>query len=283
VLLDRTPFYAESGGQVGDTGLLAAGPSGALVQVRDVQKAAGGRLFVHAATVASGALRVGEAVTARVDEATRRRVRAHHTATHLLQSALKRVLGPDTCQQGSLVNAERLRFDFNLGRPMTPDEVAAVEGLVNGWVADASPAVTRVMALNEARASGATAMFGEKYDDVVRVVDVPGVSMELCGGARPGPGAVEGGGCGDAEAGRRDSRREGAKRGPLPSSNPHPCAQPHPTLPLSQARTSPTRRRSARSRWCLRAASPAACAASRRWRGRRRWSTWHRSTPSCGS
>ena len=201
VLLDRTPFYAESGGQVGDRGLLVASSSGsgsgsgdsasngsgsgsstALLEVRDVQKAAGGRLFVHSATVQSGVLRAGDAVTARVDAATRRRVRAHHTATHLLQSALKQVLGPDTCQQGSLVNADRLRFDFNLGRPMAPAEVAAVEALVNGWVAAAAPAVTRVMGLDEARAAGATAMFGEKYDDVVRVVDVPGISMELCGG-----------------------------------------------------------------------------------------------------
>ncbi|GBF88584.1 alanine-tRNA ligase [Raphidocelis subcapitata] len=195
VLLDRTPFYAESGGQVGDRGLLQAAPGqsgaaqgspgqsgAALLEVTDVQKAAGGRLFVHSATVASGALRVGDAVSARVDERLRRRVRAHHTATHLLQSALKRVLGPDTCQQGSLVTADRLRFDFNLGRPMTPAEVAAVEALVNGWVSEAAPAVTTVMALAEARAAGATAMFGEKYEDDVRVVDVPGISMELCGG-----------------------------------------------------------------------------------------------------
>jgi alanyl-tRNA synthetase len=192
VLLDRTPFYAESGGQVGDRGLLQVVPGqsgavqGALLEVHDVQKAAGGRLFLHSATVASGGLRVGDAVSARVDAALRRRVRAHHTATHLLQSALKRVLGPDTCQQGSLVTPDRLRFDFNLGRAMTPAEVARVEALVNGWVSDAAPAVTAVMPLDEARAAGATAMFGEKYDDVVRVVDVPGVSMELCGGGRGG-------------------------------------------------------------------------------------------------
>jgi alanyl-tRNA synthetase len=205
VLLDRTPFYAESGGQCGDTGLLQTlpatsngdGAGGALLSVSDTQKAAGGRLFVHTATVQSGALRVGDAVAARVDAATRRRVRAHHTATHLLQSALKRVLGPDTCQQGSLVNADRLRFDFNLGRPMAPSEVAAVEALVNGWVADAAPAVTRVMGLAEAKAAGATAMFGEKYEDEVRVVDVPGVSMELCGGGRRAR-AFMGGGRGDS-------------------------------------------------------------------------------------
>jgi alanyl-tRNA synthetase len=122
-------------------------------------------------------------LTARVDESQRRRIQVHHTATHLLQSALKQVLGQDTSQQGSLVDASRLRFDFNLSRPMTAAELAAVESLVNGWAAAATPTSTRSMALDDARAAGATAMFGEKYDDVVRVVEVPGVSMELCGGA----------------------------------------------------------------------------------------------------
>eukprot|EP00775_Hariotina_reticulata_P010705 gene10705-10862_t len=131
---------------------------------------------------AAGKLAVGHQLTARVDRTLRRRIRAHHTATHLLQSALKLVLGPDTCQQGSTVDSSRLRFDFNLSRPMTATELAQVERLVNSWVADASPTTTQVMDLAEARAAGATAMFGEKYDDVVRVVAVPGVSMELCGG-----------------------------------------------------------------------------------------------------
>jgi alanyl-tRNA synthetase len=110
VVLDSTPFYAESGGQVGDTGLLAAVDDDTTVlQVSDVQKAAAGQLFVHRATVQGGSLRIGQAVTAQVDQQLRRRIRAHHTATHLLQSALKTVLGPDTCQQGSLVNGQRLR------------------------------------------------------------------------------------------------------------------------------------------------------------------------------
>lgn len=184
ILLDRTPFYAESGGQCSDAGVLTvAGHEGeVLLTVADVQKAAGGRLVVHTAELQSGELRVGDTVTANIDRELRTRIRCHHTATHLLQSALKQVLGPDTCQQGSLVNSERLRFDFNLSRPMTPAEVSKVERLVNGWVAQAAPAVTTVMPLEEARARGATAMFGEKYDDVVRVVDVPGISMELCGG-----------------------------------------------------------------------------------------------------
>ncbi|KAF6257363.1 tRNA synthetases class II (A)-domain-containing protein [Scenedesmus sp. NREL 46B-D3] len=191
VLLDRTPFYAESGGQVADIGYLrgdsssnssSSSSSDLLLEVSDVQKGAGGRLFVHSATLKQGSLSVGQQLTAEVDQSLRRRIRAHHTATHLLQAALRQVLGPDTCQQGSLVEAGRLRFDFNLSRAMTAEEVAAVERLVNGWVADAAPATTAVMGLEDARAAGATAMFGEKYDDVVRVVEVPGVSMELCGG-----------------------------------------------------------------------------------------------------
>eukprot|EP00879_Flechtneria_rotunda_P010587 GHRR01011067.1.p1 GENE.GHRR01011067.1~~GHRR01011067.1.p1 ORF type:complete len:947 (+),score=379.68 GHRR01011067.1:1433-4273(+) len=199
VVLDSTPFYAESGGQVADTGYLSSGSSTSgssttaasscgssepdvQLLVLDVHKGAGGKLFVHCASLQRGRLRVGQQLTASVDQSLRRRIRCHHTATHLLQSALKQVLGPDTCQQGSLVDASRLRFDFNLNRPLTADEIAAVERLVNGWVADARPTISSVMALDEARAAGATAMFGEKYDDVVRVVSVPGVSMELCGG-----------------------------------------------------------------------------------------------------
>ncbi|WIA43658.1 hypothetical protein OEZ86_010096 [Tetradesmus obliquus] len=197
VVLDRTPFYAESGGQVADSGYLRGSSSSSseassssssssssdlLLEVSDVQKGAGGRLFVHSGMLQQGSLRVGQELTAEVDTSLRRRIRAHHTATHLLQSALKQVLGPDTCQQGSLVEAGRLRFDFNLSRPMTQEEISFVEALVNGWVADASPTTTAVMGLKEARAAGAVAMFGEKYEDTVRVVEVPGVSMELCGG-----------------------------------------------------------------------------------------------------
>jgi alanyl-tRNA synthetase len=203
VVLDRTPFYAESGGQVGDRGTLVV--NGLVLDVLDVTKAAGGRLFVHRCALgngsaADGAVRVGDSALARVDTSARRSARAHHTATHLLQSALKRVLGEAVCQQGSLVAFDRLRFDFNLPRAMTPEEVSRVEGLVNGWIAQARPTDTRVMGLDEARAAGALAMFGEKYDDQVRVVRVgepsdgdegddaeggsaaASVSMELCGG-----------------------------------------------------------------------------------------------------
>ncbi|GAX83651.1 hypothetical protein CEUSTIGMA_g11076.t1 [Chlamydomonas eustigma] len=188
VLLDSTPFYAESGGQVSDHGIMVTrggGPENVpetTLLVSGVKKAAGGALFVHSAKVASGTIRVGSQVSAQIDVNLRRRITSHHTATHLLQSALKKVLGADTCQQGSLVDGERLRFDFNLTRAMTADEVSDVERLVNSWVATASPLKTSVMGLSEAKAAGATAMFGEKYDDVVRVVDVPGISMELCGG-----------------------------------------------------------------------------------------------------
>ncbi|KAG2482127.1 hypothetical protein HYH03_018913 [Edaphochlamys debaryana] len=193
VILDSTPFYAESGGQIGDTGLLllpsapgSPAPAAAQLRVGDCQKAAGGRVAVHSCEVLEGGLRLGDTVTCLVDEELRRRAKAHHTATHLLQSALKAVLGPDTAQQGSLVTCQRLRFDFNLARGMAPAEVAQVEALVNSWVAQATPLETRVMDLKAAKAAGATAMFGEKYDDVVRVVDVPGVSMELCGGTHVG-------------------------------------------------------------------------------------------------
>jgi len=181
VVLDSTPFYAESGGQVGDIGMMRTA-GGAVLLVSDVTKAGGGNLFVHTCRLAAGTLSVEDEVVAEVDETFRRRVRAHHTATHLLQSALKRVLGDGTSQQGSLVDAERLRFDFNLPRGMTDEEVQQVEGLVNEWVQEAHALQVATMPIAEAKAAGATAMFGEKYGETVRVVDVPGRSMELCGG-----------------------------------------------------------------------------------------------------
>jgi len=181
VVLDRTPFYAESGGQAGDRGTLEAA-SGAVLRVADVQKAAGGDLFVHKATVVSGQVRVGEAVRAAVEPGARARVKSNHTATHLLQAALKAVLGDEVGQQGSLVTEERLRFDFNYPKALTPAQVAEVEALVNQWVGQAHALETAELPIAEAKARGATAMFGERYGDVVRVVDVPGVSMELCGG-----------------------------------------------------------------------------------------------------
>jgi len=192
VMLDTTPFYAESGGQVGDIGMMRT-PGGATLLVSDVTKAGGGELFVHTCRLATGTLRVDDEVTAEVDETFRRRVRAHHTATHLLQSALKQVLGEGTSQQGSLVDAERLRFDFNLPRGMTDEELRRVEELVNEWVQEAHTLEVATMPIAEAKAAGATAMFGEKYGETVRVVDVPGRSMELCGGTHVGNTAEIGG------------------------------------------------------------------------------------------
>jgi alanyl-tRNA synthetase len=139
-------------------------------------------VFVHSGRVERGRLAVGDLVTARVDRACRRRAQAHHTATHLLQAALKQVVDPAIAQAGSLVDFDRLRFDFHCPRAVTPRELERIEALINGWIADAHDLEVREMELERARAVGAVAMFGEKYADVVRVVDVPGVSMELCGG-----------------------------------------------------------------------------------------------------
>ena len=183
LVLDATPFYGEGGGQVGDRGVLAgdgAGGEGVIVRVEGVSR--NRSVFVHSGRVERGALAVGDLVTARVDRACRRRVQAHHTATHLLQAALKQVVDPSIGQAGSLVNFERLRFDFHCPRAVTAEELERVETLINGWIGEAHSLEVEEMAIEQAKAAGAVAMFGEKYADVVRVVDVPGVSMELCGG-----------------------------------------------------------------------------------------------------
>jgi alanyl-tRNA synthetase len=178
IILDKTPFYAESGGQIGDRGYLAS--ETALVRITDVQKESG--LFIHIGRIERGSLSVGETLTAQIDLACRRRVQAHHTATHLLQAALKKLVDANISQAGSLVAFDRLRFDFNFNRALTPAEVSQVEDQINTWIAEAHPATTTVLPIAEAKARGAIAMFGEKYGDEVRVVDMPGVSMELCGG-----------------------------------------------------------------------------------------------------
>jgi alanyl-tRNA synthetase len=178
IVLNQTPFYAESGGQIGDRGYLAT--ETALVRIDDVQKESG--LFIHLGRIERGSLQVGETVTAQIDLACRRRVQAHHTATHLLQAALKKLVDANISQAGSLVAFDRLRFDFNFSRALTPAEVAQVEDQINTWIAEAHPAATMVLPIAEAKAKGAIAMFGEKYGAEVRVVDMPGVSMELCGG-----------------------------------------------------------------------------------------------------
>eukprot|EP00897_Mesotaenium_endlicherianum_P007753 jgi/Mesen1/7005/ME000365S06144 len=167
VVLDTSPFYGESGGQVGDCGVLEmAGPDGevaAVLRVRDVQKA-GGELLMHRATVERGSVRPGQTVLATVDRDARKRAMAHHTATHLLQAALKQVLGGETSQAGSLVAFDRLRFDFNSARALGEEELARIEGMVNAWIGRAVPLQSTVMPIAEAKAAGAIAMFGEKCE-----------------------------------------------------------------------------------------------------------------------
>ena len=178
VVLDRTPFYAESGGQIGDRGYLSG--ETLVVRVEDVKKE--GDIFIHFGRVERGTLNLGDTVTAQIDRACRRRAQANHSATHLLQAALKQLVDESVSQAGSLVAFDRLRFDFNCPRALTAEDVQHVEDLVNTWIAEAHGAQVAEMPLEDAKRKGAVAMFGEKYADVVRVIDFPGVSMELCGG-----------------------------------------------------------------------------------------------------
>jgi alanyl-tRNA synthetase len=178
VILDSTPFYAESGGQVGDRGVMVAG--GTRFVVSDTQKL--GKAHVHVGRVESGALRAGDELTAQVDHELRQATRLNHTATHLLHAALRKVLGPHVAQKGSLVSPERLRFDFAHYSAVTPDELREIERLVNAEVRANAAAETRLMKYDDAVAAGAIALFGEKYDDEVRVLRVGDFSTELCGG-----------------------------------------------------------------------------------------------------
>ena len=178
VVLDKTPFYAESGGQIGDCGYLTG--DNLVIRIEDVQKES--NIFIHFGCIERGTLKVGDTITAQINRACRRRVQANHTATHLLQAALKKIVGDSISQAGSLVAFDRLRFDFNCPRPLKPEELQQIEDQINTWIAQAQDTQTTVMPLAEAKAKGAIAMFGEKYGQQVRVMDVPGVSMELCGG-----------------------------------------------------------------------------------------------------
>lgn len=178
VILDQTPFYAESGGQIGDRGYLSGDT--VLVRVEDVKKESD--FFVHFGHIERGTLEVGATLTAQIDRSCRRRAQANHTATHLLQAALKQIVDPSISQAGSLVDFDRLRFDFNSPRALTAQEVQQIEEQVNTWIAEAHEAEVEVLPIEEAKRRGAIAMFGEKYGDEVRVIDFPGVSMELCGG-----------------------------------------------------------------------------------------------------
>jgi alanyl-tRNA synthetase len=187
LIVNQTPFYAESGGQVGDTGAIFSG-SGAELAVRDTVKKAGD-LHVHLGTVTHGALKVGDAVELRVDGMRRRRVRANHSVTHLLHQALRRRLGEHVTQKGSLVAAARLRFDFSHPRPLTQEDILAIEMEVNGRIRANAAVRTRLLTPDRAVAEGALALFGEKYGDEVRVVSMGGgndddrpFSVELCGG-----------------------------------------------------------------------------------------------------
>jgi alanyl-tRNA synthetase len=180
LVFDATPFYAESGGQVGDRGTAVSGASLKLA-VTDVQKPAG-NVFIHRATVQHGTVKVGDSLELQVDVQRRTRIRANHSATHLLHRALKVVLGETVNQKGSIVEADYLRFDYSQFTALTMSELERVEDLVNSWIRENVRAETRLMNLQEAKAAGAVALFGEKYGDTVRVVTVHPESTELCGG-----------------------------------------------------------------------------------------------------
>ncbi len=186
VVLNQTPFYGESGGQVGDTGIMSA--DGVRFRVTDTQKHAGD-VFVHTGVLEEGTLHVGTALALEVDRARRGAIRKNHSATHLLHEALRQVLGDHVAQKGSLVAPDRLRFDFSHPKPMTDDEIARVEDIANDIVLQNAPVITRLLSRDDAIASGARALFGEKYGDEVRVVamgegggNAMGWSVELCGG-----------------------------------------------------------------------------------------------------
>ncbi|EAA4645213.1 alanine--tRNA ligase [Salmonella enterica subsp. enterica serovar London] len=178
VVLDQTPFYAESGGQVGDKGELKG--AGFTFAVDDTQKY--GQAIGHLGKLSAGALKVGDAVQADVDEARRARIRLNHSATHLMHAALRQVLGTHVAQKGSLVSDKVLRFDFSHNEAMKPSEIREVEDLVNAQIRRNLPIETNIMDLDAARAKGAMALFGEKYDERVRVLSMGDFSTELCGG-----------------------------------------------------------------------------------------------------
>ena len=178
IVLNQTPFYAESGGQIGDRGYLTG--DNLVIRIEDVKKESG--IFIHFGQIERGTIQTGQTVTAIIDRACRRRAQANHTATHLLQAALKKIVDDSISQAGSLVDFNRLRFDFNCSRAVSSQELQQIEDQINHWIAEAHDTQIEVLAISEAKAKGAIAMFGEKYGAEVRVIDVPGVSMELCGG-----------------------------------------------------------------------------------------------------
>ena len=179
VVLDKTPFYAEMGGQVADHGVITAGD--AKFEVTNVLKNKGGK-FMHYGKVLSGQFQVGDTVTASIDVDRRKAIMRAHSATHLLDAALKKVLGDHVHQAGSLVEPDRLRFDFTHFEAITPEQLSEIDRLVNDAILEGYPVVTEVLPIEEAKKKGAVAMFGEKYGDVVRVVEMGDFSMEFCGG-----------------------------------------------------------------------------------------------------
>lgn len=178
IILDKTPFYAESGGQVGDTGILEN--KNFKAEVLNTFKV--NKLFVHRAQLINGEIAVDDTVTAKIDEKRRNNITIHHSNAHLLQAALIKVLGNEVKQAGSQVEEGRTRFDFSFPRAMTHDEIQKVENIINTWIEENHEQKTTVMDVEEARKSGAMALFGEKYEDKVRVVKIADVSTELCGG-----------------------------------------------------------------------------------------------------
>jgi alanyl-tRNA synthetase len=179
VVLDKTPLYAEMGGQVADHGTITAGE--AMFTVHDVQKNKGGK-YLHYGKLLTGRLLVGDGCTAAIDTERRAAIRRAHSATHLLDAALKRVLGDHVHQAGSLVEPDRLRFDFTHFESVTPEQVRQIEEMVNGVILDGTPVITEELPIEEAKKKGAVAMFGEKYGDIVRVVEMGDFSIEFCGG-----------------------------------------------------------------------------------------------------
>ena len=178
IVLDQTTFYGESGGQVGDIGTIFSNDVEVLVDNVMRKK----NVFLHYGTIKKGKLTIGQKVKTNVSSSNRAKAAANHTATHLLQSALKSVINESVGQKGSLVAFNKLRFDFNSSNPISKDQISKIETLVNSWIMENHALEIKNMSKSEALEKGAVAMFGEKYDDEVRVVNVPGVSMELCGG-----------------------------------------------------------------------------------------------------
>ena len=178
IILDQTSFYGESGGQIGDTGTISG--DGMEIYIDKVIRKK--NIFLHCGTVKKGEICRNQLVETKVDNSNRAKAESNHTATHLLQSALKLVIDENVSQRGSLVAFNKLRFDFNSPQPLSKEQILKIESLVNTWILENHPIEVKSMGKDDALKAGALAMFGEKYGDVVRVVDVPGVSMELCGG-----------------------------------------------------------------------------------------------------